>query len=144
MSQNGEDTFMEDAQGSQTGETEVADEVSLEKKLFLLPGSTATAASFEFRDENHTLGNALRYIIMKNPDVEFCAYAMPHPSEPKMNMRIQTYEETTAIDALKKGLRDLQELCDVVAEKFWDARETKTPAPSTKQLQPNGEPRMLD
>lgn len=30
-----------------------------------LPGSTPTAASFEFRDEGHTLGNALRYIIMK-------------------------------------------------------------------------------
>lgn len=36
MSQNGEDTFMEDAPGSQTGETEVADEAPLEKKLFLV------------------------------------------------------------------------------------------------------------
>lgn len=53
-------------------------------------------------------------------------------------------EETTAIDALKKGLKDLQELCDVVADKFWDAREAKIPAPSTKQLKPNGEPRMFD
>ncbi len=30
-----------------------------------LPGSTPTAASFEFLDEGHTLGNALRFIIMK-------------------------------------------------------------------------------
>lgn len=30
-----------------------------------LPGSTATAASFEFANEGHTLGNALRYVIMK-------------------------------------------------------------------------------
>lgn len=30
-----------------------------------LPGSTPTAASFEFLNEGHTLGNALRYIIMK-------------------------------------------------------------------------------
>ena len=30
-----------------------------------LPGSTDSAASFEFIDEGHTLGNALRYIIMK-------------------------------------------------------------------------------
>lgn len=30
-----------------------------------LPGSTATAASFEFTNEGHTLGNALRYVIMK-------------------------------------------------------------------------------
>jgi DNA-directed RNA polymerase subunit L len=32
---------------------------------YQLPGSSATAASFEFLDEGHTLGNALRYIIMK-------------------------------------------------------------------------------
>lgn len=30
-----------------------------------LPGSENTAASFEFENEDHTLGNALRYIIMK-------------------------------------------------------------------------------
>lgn len=30
-----------------------------------LPGSTDTAASFEFINEGHTMGNALRYIIMK-------------------------------------------------------------------------------
>lgn len=33
--------------------------------LVQLPGSTDSAASFEFTDEGHTLGNALRYIIMK-------------------------------------------------------------------------------
>jgi len=30
-----------------------------------LPGYTDTAASFAFEREDHTLGNALRYIIMK-------------------------------------------------------------------------------
>jgi DNA-directed RNA polymerase I and III subunit RPAC2 len=30
-----------------------------------LPGSTKNAASFQFDGEDHTLGNALRYIIMK-------------------------------------------------------------------------------
>lgn len=33
--------------------------------LLQLPGSTDTAASFEFEQEDHTLGNALRWIIMK-------------------------------------------------------------------------------
>lgn len=33
-------------------------------------------------------------LMSLSPDVEFCAYAMPHPSEPKMNMRIQTYRES--------------------------------------------------
>ena len=30
-----------------------------------LPGSTETAASFELEKEDHTLGNALRYMITK-------------------------------------------------------------------------------
>jgi DNA-directed RNA polymerase I and III subunit RPAC2 len=33
--------------------------------FYQLPGSTPTAASFEFLEEGHTMGNALRHIIMK-------------------------------------------------------------------------------
>lgn len=48
-----------------------------------LPGSTDTAASFAFDHEDHTLGNALRYMIMKK-------YAMPSLVEswPRSNMLI--------------------------------------------------------
>ncbi|KEY69384.1 hypothetical protein S7711_05698 [Stachybotrys chartarum IBT 7711] len=104
-------------------EEEEEEEEELEiQRVRILPGSTDSAASFEFLEEGHTLGNALRYIIMKNPDVEFCAYAIPHPSEAKMNIRIQTYKGT-AVDALKKGLTDLQDVCDVVADQFWEKRQ---------------------
>ncbi|KAF5021413.1 hypothetical protein F66182_6538 [Fusarium sp. NRRL 66182] len=123
-----EDANMEDAPASaqpeandEDGEEEDEEEVE-PQRVRILPGSTDTAASFEFTDEGHTLGNALRYIVMKNPDVEFCAYSIPHPSEPKMNIRIQTYSGT-AVDALKKGLSDIQQVCDVVAEEFWTKRD---------------------
>ncbi|KAK4227915.1 DNA-directed RNA polymerases I and III subunit RPAC2 [Podospora fimiseda] len=114
-----EDTSMMDQDDEENEEAEDEYEEEEEpQRVKLLPGSTATAASFQFLDEGHTLGNALRYVIMKNPDVEFCAYAIPHPSEAKMNVRIQTFEGTTAIEALEKGLKDLQDLCDVVTEKW--------------------------
>ncbi|KAL5319592.1 hypothetical protein ACEPPN_012647 [Leptodophora sp. 'Broadleaf-Isolate-01'] len=100
-----------------------------EQRIRILPGSSDTAASFEFMKEDHTLGNSLRYIIMKNPDVEFCGYSIPHPSEALMNIRIQTYEGTTAVEALEKGLTDLMDLCDVVADKFCKAREEYTASP---------------
>ncbi|KAK8114786.1 uncharacterized protein PG998_000666 [Apiospora kogelbergensis] len=99
------------------------EEEEVVQRVRILPGSSETAASFEFLDEGHTLGNALRYIIMKNPEVEFCAYSIPHPSEAKMNIRIQTYDTTTATAALEKGMQDLEDLCDVVSEKFWKARD---------------------
>lgn len=117
----GAEPMQEDSAGEGDVVEEEPDEEEL-PKVRILPGSTPTAASFEFTKEGHTLGNALRYIIMKNPDVEFCAYSIPHPSENKMNVRIQTYEGTTATAALEKGLQDLEDLCDVVAEEFWTAR----------------------
>ena len=30
--------------------------------------------------------------------------------------------EKPAVDALQKGLRDIQDLCDVIAEEFWTKR----------------------
>ncbi|KAL2419659.1 hypothetical protein ABEF95_001463 [Exophiala dermatitidis] len=95
------------------------------KKLVVLPGASSHAASFQIEKEDHTLGNALRYFVTKNPDVEFCGYTIPHPSETKMHLRIQTWEDTktTAVDALRKGLEDMMEACDVVSEKFTEARD---------------------
>lgn len=90
-------------------------------KIKLLPQATSedgTCASFQITEEDHTLGNALRYMIMKNPEVEFCGYSIPHPSENLLNLRIQTYGGCTAVDALQKGLADLMDLCDVVEDKF--------------------------
>ncbi|KAI0437163.1 DNA-directed RNA polymerase [Xylaria telfairii] len=118
-SQEGGDPMEEDKEDNDLGEDEENEEP---QRVRILPGSTSTAASFEFLKEGHTLGNSLRYIIMKNPDVEFCAYTIPHPSEEKMNLRIQTYDTTTATAALEKGLQDLEDLCDVVSEEFWAQR----------------------
>ncbi|KAJ9626653.1 uncharacterized protein PV06_00066 [Exophiala oligosperma] len=94
-------------------------------KLVILPGASTHAASFQIEKEDHTLGNALRYFVNKNPDVEFCGYTIPHPSETKMNIRIQTWEDTrtTAVDALRKGLVDMMDACDVITEKFTQARD---------------------
>ncbi|ORY77362.1 DNA-directed RNA polymerase [Protomyces lactucae-debilis] len=95
--------------------------ISSQPKFKILPGAAAdgTASTFQFAHEDHTLGNALRYIIMKNPEVELCGYGIPHPSEPLMNLRIQTKSEShTALAALEKGLDDLTDLCDAVQEKF--------------------------
>ncbi|KAJ5279999.1 hypothetical protein N7478_005371 [Penicillium angulare] len=94
-----------------------------ERRILVLPGSSETAASFQFEGEGHTMGNALRFAIMKNPAVEFCGYTIPHPSDAKMHLRIQTIETTTALEALEKGFNDLMDLCDVVTEKFTASRD---------------------
>ncbi|KAN0103129.1 DNA-directed RNA polymerase I and III [Hyaloscypha variabilis] len=118
-----EDVSMADASPAPAASPELDYDIEIDdQRIRILPGASDTAASFEFKKEDHTLGNALRYIIMKNPDVEFCGYSIPHPSEELMNIRIQTYEGTTAVDALEKGFSDLMDLCDVVSEKFQEER----------------------
>ncbi|CAD0029819.1 unnamed protein product [Aureobasidium pullulans] len=51
----------------------------------------------------------------------FCGYSIPHPSEAKMNLRIQTW--VNVYDVLEKGLNDLMDLCDVVVDKFTVSRD---------------------
>ncbi|KAF2175290.1 DNA-directed RNA polymerase I and III 14 KDA polypeptide [Zopfia rhizophila CBS 207.26] len=115
---------MEDASVNGGAEEAQQSEVDADRdRIRVLSGATDTAASFQFEGEDHTLGNVLRYIIMKNPDVEFCGYSIPHPSETKMNLRIQTYDGVNVYDVLEKGLDDLMDLCDVVINKFTIARD---------------------
>lgn len=40
-----------------------------------------------------------------------------------MNLRIQTWDSVSVFDVLRKGLEDLADLCDVVEEKFTEARD---------------------
>lgn len=81
------------------------------------PNSSFNSKTFVFKDEGHTLGNALRCIISSYPDVQFCGYTVPHPAESKMHFRIQMHKGR-AVDALRRGLEDLVQLCDVTLEKF--------------------------
>lgn len=62
------------------------DQVSVNNDLKLMT-STRT---FAFRNEDHTLGNLVRYFLMKNPHVEAAGYNIPHPSENIMNLWVQT------------------------------------------------------
>lgn len=113
MKEEAVDAVMEDLSGDTEREFDP-------EKIRLLPGSSedGTASSFQVLDEDHTLGNALRYIIMKNPEVEFCGYSIPHPSENKLNIRIQTYGNISAVEALHQGLDNLAELCTSIEDKF--------------------------
>ncbi len=71
MSVNGEnDVSMVDATEVAPLETQHNDDqvlaaLTAAQSVRILPGSSDTAASFEFTGEDHTLGNALRWVIMK-------------------------------------------------------------------------------
>jgi DNA-directed RNA polymerases I and III subunit RPAC2 len=86
-------------------------------------GSTDSSATFIFGNEDHTLGNPLRHIIMQQPETSFCGYSVPHPYEPKMNVRIQAGQQqggggSTAVQVMKKSLQDMEAMCDLLDASF--------------------------
>ncbi|KAI8827809.1 DNA-directed RNA polymerase [Chytriomyces cf. hyalinus JEL632] len=89
-------------------------------KIEILKGDydDPTAVTFVLKDEDHTLGNTLRYLLMKNPNVSFCGYSLPHPSEYKVNLRIQTDGKITAVQALHKALDNLTQMCEHISSIF--------------------------
>lgn len=59
----------------------------------------------------------ISYLSCDSPDVEFCGYSIPHPSEARIHFRIQS-RGPPAIDILKKGLDDLKSVYDSLLDKF--------------------------
>ena len=80
--------------------------------------SEKKSRTFVFKEGGHTFGNALSCIISRYPDV-LCGYTIPHPSEATMHFRIQT-TRPAAIDVLKRGIEDLEKLCDHTLTVFQD------------------------
>ncbi|ETW01129.1 hypothetical protein H310_06739 [Aphanomyces invadans] len=93
-------------------------------KLQVHTTSSASAKTFVFHNEDHTLGNAVRYMLMRNPDVNFAGYTIPHPSEPKMHVRVQTVPSKTANQAIRTALTDLKAVSQHVDKVF--AKELKS------------------
>ena len=65
------------------------------------------SATFQFHQEDHTLGNSLRYMLARKPTVQFVGYCVPHPSEATMNLRVQCEKDTRAETAVDEALEDL-------------------------------------
>lgn len=51
-------------------------------------------------------------------EVQFCGYTVPHPAENKMHFRIQTANGTSAVETLRRGLEDLEDVCNHTIELF--------------------------
>ncbi|CAJ1372919.1 unnamed protein product [Effrenium voratum] len=79
--------------------------------------------TYIFSGHDHTLGNSLRYMLMKDPNVEFAGYTVPHPSEPYMNVRVQTHDGNTADAAVEGALKNISWVCDHVLTTFQEAKE---------------------
>jgi DNA-directed RNA polymerase I and III subunit RPAC2 len=63
---------------------------------------------YTFYNEDHTLGNILKYIISSNPLVEYVGYNVPNPSENIMYLKICSKNKEKA-NQLILGLKNASE-----------------------------------
>jgi DNA-directed RNA polymerase I and III subunit RPAC2 len=61
-------------------------------------------------------------MMARNRDVQFVGYSIPHPSEAKLNLRVQTYQKHTH-EAVKDGLIDLIDVCEHIKATYKQAVE---------------------
>ena len=66
--------------------------------------AAGSEATFALAGEDHTLGNALRYMLNRQPVVAFAGYSVPHPSDDLVNVRVQTTGTVTATQALRDAV----------------------------------------
>ena len=64
-------------------------------------------ATIIFEDQDHTLGNLLREALLKDPNVYFAAYKVPHPLENKMEVRVQGTNDKVVDTAIANLLGDI-------------------------------------
>ncbi|KAG0701145.1 DNA-directed RNA polymerase [Suillus ampliporus] len=95
-------------------------------KIKIMAGAAPdlSAVTYQIFDESHTIGNALRWMIMKNPKVEFCGYSVPHPSENLIQLRIQMYDGLSSLNALLEALTNLDAVCETVENKYHESLAT--------------------
>lgn len=75
------------------------------------------ASTFSLTDEDHTLANAVRFTLNQDPRVLFCGYSIPHPSDARVNIRVQTTGDP-ASEVLKDACQDLMLMCQHVRSTF--------------------------
>ncbi|CAN4126955.1 unnamed protein product [Withania somnifera] len=74
-------------------------------------------ATFSLTDEDHTLANALRFTLNRDPRVTFCGYSIPHPTDARVNLRVQTTGDPAG-EILNDLCQDLTLICENVGDTF--------------------------
>ncbi|CAH0393998.1 unnamed protein product [Bemisia tabaci] len=98
-----------------------------EKKVIKeVESKVQNAAIFTINKEDHTLGNMIRDQLLKDPQVLFAGYKVPHPLEHKFVLRIQTSSaDYRPEEALVNAITDLIAELSLFEERFKDAVKEK-------------------
>lgn len=106
-----------------------------------LANADETVATVVFHGEDHTLGNALRYVLAKQPSTDFVGYTIPHPSEHKIHMRIQTHKSANkkVTQALNESFDLMTQMCDELTKSLEKAEKQAHKQELHKKLKPTAQ-----
>jgi len=85
------------------------------------------AGRFVLEREDHTVGNLLRERLLRDPRVLFSAYRVPHPLEPRLELRVQTDGSVAPEEAVRDALIDLKEELRAIHRGLTDGIEALQP-----------------
>lgn len=77
------------------------------------------AGTFILGKEDHTLGNLFRLQLLRDPQVRYAGYRMPHPLIFDCHIRVETMDATrTPVQVFNSALADLQLETEILESKF--------------------------
>ena len=99
------------------------DEDSGEEKItYASDTKVSNAGTFTVNKEDHTIGNLVRMQLLRDPNVRFAGYMLPHPLIHKFDLKIQTSSSTVApVEVLSAAIEDLANETDHLITQTTDA-----------------------
>jgi DNA-directed RNA polymerase II subunit RPB11 len=77
------------------------------------------AGTFILGKEDHTLGNLIRIQLLRDPQVRYAGYRMPHPLIFDCHIRVETMDSSlTPVQVFASALADLQLETEILESKF--------------------------
>ena len=77
---------------------------------------------FILNKEDHTLGNLIRLQLLRNPEVRFTGYRIPHPLVHFVELKIQTASSNVSpTEVLSAAIEDLSNECDFLQTAVQDS-----------------------
>eukprot|EP01104_Vermistella_antarctica_P018001 TRINITY_DN6539_c0_g1_i1.p1 TRINITY_DN6539_c0_g1~~TRINITY_DN6539_c0_g1_i1.p1 ORF type:complete len:118 (+),score=20.69 TRINITY_DN6539_c0_g1_i1:100-453(+) len=97
----------------------------LKKVTYIKDTKLQNTATFSIQREDHTLGNVVRSQLLRDHEVWFAGYKMPHPLENYVIVRVQTSHNSSPMTAMQSALDDLDEELDNLRREFEAKLATK-------------------
>ena len=93
-----------------------------EKIVYTTDTKVSNSATFIFNKEDHTVGNLLRMQLLRDRNVRFVGYKMPHPLVHRLDLKIQTASSHVApVEVLSAAIEDLANETDHLITQTSDA-----------------------